>query len=115
MDPDKPIFSPLAFIKGFLSGSLLAGAFILQASIFLKLTIFIFGFLVILDSIFPSKEEDDYPLISLLGLVVGFVAASLFSAAKLDIYVILIILVAFIFYIIKTAKRIGLIDSISIH
>ncbi len=97
---DKPLVNKDALFKGFLSGSLFAGFFILQSSLIIKVVVLIYGFLVILDDLLPSKEINDYPMLALVGLGLGFILAFVISAA-IDFYIPIIILITTIIYVIK--------------
>ncbi len=106
---EKPLLNSAAFVKGLLSGGLLASSFILGFDLFFRFGIFIFGFLVILDSILPSKEEADYPLLALIGFGLGVLVSVLFNITGSDIYSLIILVVSALFYLYKAGKSIGLI------
>jgi len=108
MDREKPLLSTKSIIKGAAAGGLLAGAFIIQTALVVKFIFFISGFLVILDAVLPVQMEKDYPLLSLIGFVIGFLIALGFSIAKLDIYVILLLLATAVIYAVKLAKKAGI-------
>ena len=100
---DKPLMNKEAILKGFLSGTLFAGFFILEGSVIIKSIVFIYGFLVILDDLLPSREINDYPILSLICLVIGFVLA--FPIAGIfGLYMPIIILATTVLYIIKIKK-----------
>lgn len=111
MDREKPLLSTKSIIKGAAAGGLLAGAFIVQTALVVKFIFFISGFLVIMDAVLPVQMEKDYPLLSLIGFVIGFLIALGFSIAKLDIYVILLLLATAVIYAVKLAKRTGIIKD----
>ena len=97
---DKPLLNRVALFKGFLAGSLFAGFFILETSFLVKLVVLVYGLLVILDDLLPSREINDYPMLALLGLGLGFILAFLISSV-ISFYMYIIILITTIIYIIK--------------
>lgn len=97
MYAEKPLLNARSMLKGFLAGGMFAGFFVLEADIFLKIIVFIYGIFVIADDLLPSREEEDYPLLSLIALVVGFIAGLLATSFS-GIYTLLIIIIASIIY-----------------
>ena len=111
MESDRPLLNIKCIIKGAAAGGLLAGAFIIPTAIIVKFIFFIAGFLVIVDDVMPSENQFDYPLLSLVGFGLGFLVAVGFSLAKFDFYAVLLLFVTVLVYLVKLAKRMGIITE----
>lgn len=103
MEEKKSLINIKAMLVGFVSGGLLSAPFSLNADILLKLGVFVYGILALLDTFIPSKEEEYAPVISIIGVFLGFAVSFIFPLNGL--YILFVILVASVFYLIKAYKR----------
>src|SRR3989344_4027850 len=104
MYKEKPLLNWIVVFSGFLSGGLLAGFFVLQTTLLIKSLVFIYGLFVIFDALLPDREENDYPILALLGLFIGFLVAFGANLIKFNSYILIIVAITSIVYIYKTVK-----------
>ena len=89
MEEKKSLLNAKALLMGFISGSLLSAPFILAADVLLKMGVVVYGLLVLLDVLIPSREQDYSPAISIMAAVAGFVLSFVFSFNGLYTYLAL--------------------------
>lgn len=91
-------------LKGFLAGGLFAAFFILETILILKIILLVYALIVLIDDLFPSREDEDYPILSLICLILGFVVA-LLATPFAGIYTFLVFILATIMYVPTAVHR----------
>lgn len=98
------LFSWKSFLKGLVSGSLLAGGIINPFGA-VSVLLFIIGVYVFIDSVIPFGEQL-YPVLTVSGFILGCIFAFVFSFASLGLaYTALVIIITILMYITKVSKR----------
>ena len=104
-DEEATIVGKLAVWKGFLAGSLFLISFFINTHMVFKALIFVYGLIVVLDGLLPSKQEQYYPISLFSGLLVGFVLSIVFYHYLGLYYVSIILVLATLMYIYRILEK----------
>lgn len=101
-----PIVGKLSALKGFLSGSLMAGGLFVPYGAVLQAILFIIGFLVFLDSVIPVNRGI-YVITSVFFLLTGAVIEFILAATNItaaSTWVIILFLLTLVIHFVRLGK-----------
>jgi hypothetical protein len=101
-----PIVGKLSALKGFLSGSLMAGGLFIPYGAALQAILFIIGFLVFLDSVIPANKGI-YVITTIFFLLIGTIIEFVLAATNItaaSLWFILMFLLTVVIYLVRLGK-----------